>query len=205
MAYPVITIGREYGSGGRIIGEKVAEVLQVPFYDKKLIELAARETGFTESFIREMEQKRTGSLIYSIYLNSQSLSLSDQVFVTESELIRKAAQEPCVIVGRCADYLLSDIHSLHVFVHAPLEERMERAKQEYGIELEGKELESYVIKADKSRANYYNYFTTLKWGRSQNYDITLNSHMGIDVAVDIIVGLAKRMDVPEEPGNAESR
>ena len=129
----VITIGRQYGSGGRMVGEALAERLGIPMYDKKLIELAAKESGLSEEFIRQAEQKRTSSFLYGLYLSSQSLPLADQVFLAESDVIRKVAEESCIIVGRCADYILRD-HPRHlrVFVHAPLAERLRRAQTEYG-------------------------------------------------------------------------
>ena len=191
MTYPVITIGREYGSGGRIIGQRLAEELGVPFYDKELIAMAAKETGFSEEFVRENEQKRSSGFLANLYFNTQSLPMSDQVFIAQSNIIKKVtAQGPCVIVGRCADYVLEDRpHCLHVFIHAPLEERIRRVKEEYGIE--APDLRTHVIKTDKARASYYNYFASGEWGKCQNNDMSINSSMGLDTVVHVIKDLAE--------------
>ena len=138
MKYPTITIGREYGSGGRLVGRRVAEDLGIPFYDKELIAMAAKETGFSEEFVRENEQKRSSGFLANLYFNTQSLPMSDQVFIAQSNIIKKVADEgPCVIVGRCADYVLENQpNCLHVFIHAPLEERIRRVKEFYNLNVE---------------------------------------------------------------------
>ena len=192
MNYPIITIAREYGSGGRIIAQKLAEKFGIPFYDRKLIEMAAKQTGLSEDFVAQAEQYRTSSLLYNLYMSSQSLPLSDQVYIAQCQVIRDVAkQSACVIVGRCADYVLSDLpNCLHVFVHAPLEERIRRVRDEYGVQQS--DLKGYVQKYDKRRASYYNYFTTHEWGRSSNYDLTINSATtGIDGAVQVISALVE--------------
>lgn len=191
MAYPVITIGREFGSGGRIIAQRVAETLSIPFYDKALIDLAAKETGLSEDFIRQAEQQRTSSFLYNLYMSTQNLPVSDQVFIAESEVIRKVAdQGPCVIVGRCADYVLRTRENiLNVFVHAPLDERIFRAKEEYKID--APDIKSYVQKMDKRRAAYYEHFADGDWGKAQTYHLAVSSSLGLDTVVDLIVTLAK--------------
>lgn len=187
----VITIGRQYGSGGRMVGEALAERLGIPMYDKKLIELAAKESGLSEEFIRQAEQKRTSSFLYGLYLSSQSLPLADQVFLAESDVIRKVAEESCIIVGRCADYILRD-HPRHlrVFVHAPLAERLRRAQTEYGVA--EKEVAQKVARIDKDRSAYYRYFTNQPWGDLQNYDLTFNSQLGLDALTELLVSLYQR-------------
>lgn len=186
MHSTIITIGREYASGGRLIAQRLAKALSIPFYDKELITRAAAKTGLSEQFIREAEQKKTSSFLYNLYFSAQSLPLSDQVFIAQSGVIQEvAASGACVIVGRCADYVLKDRpNCLHVFVHAPLEDRMRRAQEVYGVT--APDLESHVLKHDKSRAAYYNHFTTGQWGKCQNYDLVINSHLGLEVAVELI-------------------
>lgn len=188
--HKVVTIGREYGSGGRIVAQKVAEALGVPFYDKELIEMAAMKTGLSESFVKKAEEQRASGFLYSLYFSAQSLPLYDQVFIAQSDIIRKAAAEgACVIVGRCADYVLHDVpNCLHVFIHAPFEERMCRAREAYGIAAE--DAKAVVIRHDKDRASYYSHFAMGKWGKTQNYDLTINSAMGLDRVADTIVRLA---------------
>lgn len=191
MSYPVITIGREFGSGGRIIAQRVAETLNLPFYDKALINLAAKETGLSEQYIREAEGHKTSSFLYSLYMSTQTLPINDQVFIAQSDVIRKVAAEgPCVIVGRCSDYVLRDHPSvLNIFVHAPLEQRVERAKSEYKVE--AKDLRAYVLKQDKNRAAFYEHFVERPWGKCQDYDLAISSRMGLDTVVRIIVDLAE--------------
>ena len=134
MAHTVLTIGRQFGSGGRIVAQRVAEALHIPFYDKAVIDLAAKETGLSEEFIRQAEQKKTSSFLYNLYMSTQNLPVSDQVFIAESDVIRKvAAQGPCVIVGRCADFILQDrTDCLKVFIHADMKFRADRIVRVYG-------------------------------------------------------------------------
>ena len=193
----VITISREYGSGGREIGEKLAKALGVPFYDNELITRAARESGFAESAFANAETKATNSLLYSIAMGMSaygshemgytSLSLDDRIFIAQSEVIRTIAKEgPCVIVGRCADYILKDMENVvNVFVWADIKYRVHRATTMY--DLPEYKAEENIYKADKRRANYYNYHANEKWGRAENYHISIRSdYVGIDHAVDII-------------------
>lgn len=194
MSSAVITIGREYGSGGRLIAQRVADQLKIPFYDKEIISGVAKKTGLAESFIREAERHHTRSFIYDLYYSTQNLSISDQVFIAEAGIIKeKAAKGGCVIVGRCADYVLRDCKRLlRVFVHAPLDQRLRRVREEYGVQ--DKELEDYVAKLDKKRASYYNFFTDRRWGDAHNYDLCINSSMGLDTAADIICHTARNRE-----------
>lgn len=188
----VITIGREYGSGGRIIAQRLSEELGITFYDKQLIAEVARQTGFSENFVRDAEHQRpTNSFLYDLYCAVQTPSVPDQVFIAQAKVIKEAAaKESCVIVGRCADYILrEEAHCLKVFVTAPLEERVRRAKETYGVQEAN--LESFVLRQDKSRASYYNYFATGKWGDSRSYDLCVNSRIGIDAAVEVIKSAAR--------------
>ena len=192
MKHVVITIGREYGSGGRLIAKKLSEELGITFYDKELISAVAKKTGFSENFIRDTEHQRpTNSFLYDLYTTVATPSVPDQVFIAQAKVIKAAAaRESCVIVGRCADYILrEEPHVLKVFVNAPLDQRIKRAREEYGVTEPN--LESYVIRQDKARASYYNYFATGRWGQSREYDLCVNSRIGIDVAVDVIQAAAR--------------
>ena len=192
MKHIVITIGREYGSGGRLIAKQLSEEMGITFYDKQLISDVAKKTGFSEHFIRNAEHQRpTNSFLYDLYTSVQTPSVPDQVFIAQAKVIKEAAaKESCVIVGRCADYILRDQpHCLKVFVNAPLDQRIRRAREEYGVQENN--LESYVIRQDKARASYYNYFATGRWGQSREYDLCVNSRIGIDACVDVIRAAAQ--------------
>ena len=191
MAHTVITIGRQFGSGGRIVAQRVAESLRIPFYDKAVIDLAAKETGLSEEFIRQAEQKKTSSFLYNLYMSTQNLPVSDQVFIAESDVIRKvAAVGPCVIVGRCADYVLRNQEGvLNLFIHAPLDEPIFRAKEEYKVE--AADVRAYVLKQDKRRAAFYEHFSDRVWGKAENYHLAINSIIGLDTTVDLILALAE--------------
>ncbi len=188
----VVTIAREYGSGGRIIGQQLAKELEVPFYDKELISLAAKESGFAEDFINQMEQKKTLSFLYNLYMTSQELPASEQVFLAQSRVIKEVAQQSCVIVGRCADYVLRDEENcVRVFIHAPIEQRMARIRDLYGEQ--HSDFEEFVHKQDKNRASYYNYFTQNKWGKANNFHLCINSGIGILAAVHVIKELVRQL------------
>ena len=130
MGIPVITISREYGSGGRAIGERLAKELGIPFFNKELILMAAKESGLSEEYIKKTEQIKATSFLYGLYMGAQQLPMNDQIFLVQSKIIRKVAEAgPCVIVGRCADYVLRERSDLlNVFIHAHLEIRAQRAK-----------------------------------------------------------------------------
>lgn len=191
MKKTIITIEREYGSGGRGIGKKVAEKLGIKYYDGELLSLVAKESGYTEEFIKQNDQKRTQSLLYHLYIGSQILPASDMIFIAQSRVIKDLYnKESCVIVGRCADYVLRGYDNvINVFIHAPLESRVERVKNGYNEKAEN--YKAYVQKKDKSRIAYFNYFADDSWGRADAYDITVNSDVGIDKTVDIIVDYIK--------------
>lgn len=191
MSIPVITIAREYGSGGRLIGEKIANQLGIPFYDKELILLVAKQSGLSEDYIRRTEQIKSASFLYNLYMTSQVLPMSDQIFLMQSKIIQELAEKgPCVIIGRCADYVLRDMpNCLNVFIHAPLEERVRRASEEYGDKTAN--IEDYVRKQDKKRSAYYNYYTQNKWGHVSHYHLAVNSAIGINITAKIIQDAAK--------------
>ena len=187
MKKTVITISREYGSGGRDIGKLVAEKLGFKYYDGELLSLVAKESGYTEDFIRQNDQKRTQSLLYHLYIGSQILPASDMIFIAQSRVIKDLYnKESCVIVGRCADYVLRECENvINVFIHAPLEKRAERVRDVYQEKAEN--YKAYVQKKDKSRIAYYNYFADDQWGKAQTYDISVSSEIGIEKTADIIV------------------
>jgi cytidylate kinase len=192
MPKKIITIAREYGSGGRLIAQKVAEKLNLVYYDNEIIDLAAKELGFDIETIRKAAQERSSSFIYTMSSSSFQLPLNDQVFATQSKIIRHLAKEDkaCIIVNGCADYVLEDFDDvLTVFIHAPFASRVKRVKEEYNEEFDN--YEKQVKKMDKRRSNYYNYYTTNKWGQLKNFDLTVNSDLGADVVADIIVDLYK--------------
>ncbi len=193
----IITISRQYGSGGREIGRKLAEQLNIPFYDNEIISRAAKETGFSETAFETVEDKATNSLLYSIAMGMNvftnqdmgfaGLSLDDRIFLAQSNVIRKVADEgPCVIVGRCADYILKDLDNIiNIFISADLDFRIKRSIQVDHLEPE--HAAETVAKKDKSRGNYYRYHAGERWDNLFNYDLVLRSDLiGIDNVVECI-------------------
>lgn len=198
----VITISRQYGSGGREIGAKLAAKLDIPFYDNEIITRAAKESGFAEAAFENAEKKATNSLLYSIAMGMNSygnqelgfshLSLDDRIYLAQADVIRKVAAEgPCVIVGRCADYTLKDMKNvINVFVWAELPFRIQRAIEI--DQLSPTKAQENILKIDKRRANYYNYHASEKWGRAENYHLSLQSNtIGIDGCVECIADYIK--------------
>ncbi|WP_040198168.1 cytidylate kinase family protein [Candidatus Soleaferrea massiliensis] len=201
-ANKIITIGRQFGSGGREIGKKLAELLNVGFYDKELIELAAKQSGMSEEVFSQNDEKATNSLLYSLSVGSYMMGnrissygempLENRLFLIQSDVIKELADKgPCVIVGRCADYILRDrANSFSVFIHADDESRISRIEKLYN--LPAKKAKELMIRTDKKRANYYNYYSDRKWDRADNYDLCINSSkIGIDGAVQIIAKFAE--------------
>lgn len=194
----VITIGRQYGSGGREIGEKLATHYNIKFYDKDLLKRAARESGICPELFENNDEKPTSSFLYNLITDTYSfgysspyveMPLSHKVFLAQFDTIKKIAQEgPCVIVGRCADYALSDFENcLSIFIYAPIEDRMERVSTKFPDVNDPSKIKDIIIKTDKSRANYYNYYSSKKWGRADSYDLCVNSSkLGIDGTADFI-------------------
>ncbi len=209
-----ITISREYGSGGRLIGKMVAEQLGYKFYDKEIIFMAAEESGLSADFIEKTEQNISSGWLYNLLLGTTfagtssgntssqpmgqaALPLQDQVFNAERKIILDIVKEPCVIVGRCADYILSNSNLidqkdlLNVFIYADMDEKLKRIEEIYK-ESEG-DARKQIIQTDKRRANHYNTFTENTWGDRKNYDMLINSSsVGIEATAKWIVELAKR-------------
>lgn len=186
MGLPVITISREYGSGGRAIGERLAKELGIPFYNKELILMSAKESGLSEEYIKKTEQMKSTSFLYGLYMGAQQLPMNDQIFLIQSKIIRRVADEgPCVIVGRCADYVLREREDLlSVFIHAPIEYRAQRAEEKY--EKSANNMVDFVKKKDKQRASFYNYFSQNKWGDARHYHLSISSTYGVDYAVAVL-------------------
>lgn len=190
--YKIITIAREYGSGGRLIAKKVAEKLGIAYYDNEIIDLVAKESGMDVDMIRKTSEVKTSPFLYSSSNLRNRLPLNDNVYTMQYKIIRHLAnQGSCIIVNGCADYILEDFDDvLTIFIHAPLSSRIERVKNDYQ--------ENYnnyikaVRKKDKQRADYYNYYTTKKWGHLNNFDLTINSDLGIEEVSDIIVEVFKK-------------
>ena len=192
----IISIGRQYGSGGREIGKRLAEMFNIGFYDKELITLAARESGFSEEILKENDENHNGSFLYSLvmgtYTGGDNLPLNHKLFLAQFDTIKKLASEKsCVIIGRCADYALEyNPNCLKVFVHADIDSRIKRAIDEYGVSPD--KVEDVIKKTDKKRESYYNFYTGKKWGLMQNYDLTINSSFsGIDGAVAAIADVVR--------------
>ncbi len=196
----VITIGRQFGSDGRAIGERLAKDYNIPFYDKEILARASKESGMCEQLFKENDEKKGSSFLFSLVMDSSYLGygmgfgssemdmpLSQKVFLAQFDAIKKIAEEgPCVIVGRCADYVLEEFDNVvDIFIHADFEHRCRTVMARDGLS-EKKALDA-VIKNDKERMSYYNYYTNNKWGDCNNYNLTIDSGMlGLDGSVEII-------------------
>jgi cytidylate kinase len=193
----VITIGREFGSGGHEIGQKLAEKLGVKCYDKELLEIAAKESGLCEELFASQDEKPTNSFLYSLVMDTYSLGYSNsymdmpinhKVFLAQFESIKKLAKKgSCVIVGRCADYALDDNpYAISIFIKADLDKRIERIKKLY--ELTDSKAADLIQKTDKRRASYYNYYSSKKWAEAGSYDLCIDSgELGIDGTNELIL------------------
>ena len=186
----VITMAREYASGGSEIAQAVADKLGIPLYNKELITLAAKKSGLTEEAIAASENQRSGSLIYSLYMMGNTMPLADQVYILQSNVIKElASQGPCVILGRCGDYVLRERKDvLRVFVYAPKEWRLEYAKTNPLVKAkDAKGIKEEVEKTDRNRSAYYNYYTQNRWGDAHNYDLAINAALGRETCVKMIL------------------
>ena len=193
----IITIGRQYGSGGHDIGKQLAEELNVPFYDKALLERAAKDSGLCQEIFENHDEKPTNSFLYSLVMDTYSLGyttssfsempLNHKIFLAQFDAIKNIAKEgSCVIVGRCADYALADFPNVvNVFLHADMQDRVVRIARRHDLtDAKAKDL---IVKTDKRRASYYNYYTSKKWGDAAGYDLSLNTAtLGIDGTIHMI-------------------
>ncbi len=193
----VITIGRQYGSGGREIGRRLAARLEIPYYDKELLAEASKDSGICEELFETHDEKPQRSFLYSLMAGTQAhgnpassymdMPLNHRIFLAQFDAIRRlAGQGPCIVVGRCADYVLKDQKNVvSVFLKADMEHRVERAIERGA---DPSRAEEAVRKYDKQRAAYYNYYSTFTWGDVNNYDICLDTgKVGYDGTVDLIV------------------
>lgn len=206
MGNKIYTIGREFGSGGKEIGEKLAQRLGIQLYDRELLQHAAKESGFCEEIFENHDEKPTNSFLYSLVMDTYSVGgyttspfldmpLNHKVFLAQFESIKKiAAAESCVIVGRCADYALSENPDcINIFIHADLETRIKRVSQR--MNLTENKAKDIIQKKDKQRASYYNYYTSKRWGDSGSYHMTLDSgKLGIDGCVELILKYREILD-----------
>lgn len=198
MKNVIITIGREFGSGGREIGLKLAQKLDIPFFDKEIIRKAAQDSGIVESVMDYYDEHRTspifstGSILYDIY----QMPMSDRVYIEQSKAIKDiAAKGSCVIVGRCADVVLEDNPALiSVFICADMKDKIER-KRASNPDKNDQQLEAHIKGVDKKRSKYYTYYTDKKWGEAKQYHICVNSSLlGIDETVNLLAEAAKRLE-----------
>ena len=205
MSGQIITIGRQFGSGGREIGETIAKKLNIPFYDKELITMAAEQSGISAEVFEKADEKASNTLLYALLLASfpmsmhsaqaNDLPLNDKLFLIQFDIIKRIAKAgPCVIVGRCSNYMLRDYTNVvNAFIHAPLEARIERVMRIYSVDRRG--AEDMMQKTDKRRATYYSYFTNSKWSEIGNYDIAVNSaKLGVAGSAEMIIDFARRKE-----------
>lgn len=198
MSNFIITIGRQFGSGGREIGEKLAAHYQIPCYDKELLARAAKESGFCEEMIKNHDERPTNSFLYNLVMDTYSMGYSagstyvdmpigQRVFLAQFETIKQVAKEgSCVVVGRCADYALSEFpNCLNFFIYADLEQRIQTIMKRFDVS-ESK-AQDLIAKKDKQRASYYNYYSNKKWGMASSYHLSVDSgKLGLEQTVSLI-------------------
>jgi len=201
----ILTIGRQFGSGGKEIGIRVAKELGIPFYDKEILKEAAKKSGLCENILENFDE-RPKSLLYSIAMDSYMFalpgtgvgdSLEQQVYLATFNTIRHIAEQgPCVIIGRCADYALAENpNRLSIFIHAPMEDRVRRVAERQAISPD--KAKALIIKTDKRRASYYEYYSSQKWGAVGSYDFCLNSScLGLGRTVELIQTIAAHKEHP---------
>ena len=195
----IITIGRQFGSGGKEIGEKLAETLGIKCYDKELLSRASKESGISQELFENHDEKPTNSFLYSLVMDTYSMGyssatfndmpLNHKVFLAQFNAIKKIADEgPCVIVGRCANYILeqADIDSFDVFIRANIEKRMANVSDR--VDLKGDELVKFLQKRDHKRRVYYRFYTKRKWGDYHDYNMMLDSGaIGKENCINLII------------------
>ncbi len=197
----IITISRQFGSGGRIFGKSLAETLNIDFYDKELVSLAAKESGYNPEIFENVDERATNSLLYSLsmgiynlgngYAPMRDMPVNDKLYLLQHKIIKQLAVKPCVIVGRCADYILKDRKNLlRIYIYANMEDRIKSAIKLHDVP-ENK-AEAIIKKTDKTRANYYNFYTNQRWGAVENYDLCLNtSTISRDKAINMIKAIVE--------------
>ncbi|WP_026506021.1 cytidylate kinase-like family protein [Butyrivibrio sp. NC3005] len=203
----IITIGREFGSGGRAIGELVAKKCNVKYYDKELIARVAKESGFCEEMIENHDERPTNSFLYNLVMDTYSfgynsssfmdMPISHKVFLAQFDTIKKIAKEgPCVIIGRCADYALSDFSNVvNIFITADEKEKIRRIKNRYADITSDEKARDMFLKKDKQRKSYYNYYTSKKWAACDSYDLTVRAGIVSDEATaDFIIDYVNKIE-----------
>lgn len=206
----IVTIARQFGSGGREIGERIAKILDIPLIDKELIKDAAAKGDLNEEIIRSADESAANSLLYTLAMGSNLLGtsihfgykmpLNDKLFILQSEAIKEYAKSgSCVIIGRCADYVLREEENLfRIFVYGDLDHRQERVKQRHP-ELKSSQVIDVINKTDKRRSSYYNFYTGNKWGKYENYDMAINSStFGIEETARIIAAAVQKL-IDDQP------
>ena len=192
----VITIGREFGSGGHEIARRLSEKMGIKMYDKEIISIVAKNHGYSEEVLNDIDEKASNSLLYALSTGAYThhthlvsglhIPLNDKAFMAYAEVIKELAEkESCIIVGRCADSILKDHENLfRVFIHTDLERRVDRICEFEKIDRN--EALSLIKKRDKKRSGYHNYYADTKWGAVKTYDLCIDSKIGIDKVVEII-------------------
>ena len=194
----IITIGREYGAGGRTVAKRLSQLLDIPFYDKDIIKLTAKQTGFSEEMIQDTEESEAGRSFFNWFLPTSIASSYDMAIMAQAQTIRRIARQgPCILVGRGADFILRDFPNLiKVFIRAEEPDRIQYAVDTFGDTPE--QAAKRVRHIDASRESYYHYLTRDKWGTLTKYDLTLNSsHIGKEACADVIIAYARAREAKE--------
>lgn len=202
----VITIGRQYGSAGIEIGKKIADILGIPCYDKELVEMAAKKSNLSSEALKDIDERATSSFLYSVVSGHYSmrgigspvyydLPINDKLFIAQSEVIKELAAKDCVIVGRCADYVLENeenVNVLSVFVYSSMEYRIQHVMEAFDITRV--KARDAILKADKRRRNYYEYYSSKDWGVMTNYHMCLDvEKIGIDNVAQMVADCARNI------------
>lgn len=194
----IITIGRQYGSGGKEVGKKVAEALGIPCYDEEIVDMVAEAANMHPDIVKKVDEKATNSFLYSLITSGglrgvsdamqYEMPINDKVFINQSKAIKELAKKgPCIFVGRCADYILEEEADqlLRIFIYSDMDSKIERISRIYG--LTPKQAKEKIVKTEKTRKTYYNYYTDRTWGSIASYDLCINTGLtGTDGAADII-------------------
>ena len=203
----IVTIARQYGSGGHAVGELVANNFNMAYHDKSLIEKSAQKMGVSAEMLQSADEKATPSFLYSIATGNYDvyplsinfapyeMPINDKLFILQSEVIKAyAAEGSCVIIGRCSDYVLREEENVfRIFIYGDIEHRKERVQSRHP-ELKSSQIIDVINKTDKRRASYYNFYTGNKWGKYDNYDMAINSStLGIDDTAELIAACAKKL------------
>ncbi len=205
----IIAIGRQYGSAGREIGGIIAKELGIPLYDKEMLAVAAKESGICEELFETHDERPTNSFLYSLVMDTYAMGYSPnaymdmpinhKVFLAQFDAIKKIADKgSCILVGRCADYALESYDNcVSIFIHADLEARIRRIARLYNLtDAKAKDI---ILKTDKKRSTYYNYYTNKKWGAAESYELCLNSSkLGVQGTADAVISYIRLRNAVKE-------